>query len=379
MSQKTIDIVKATAPAVAAHAEEITTLFYKTMFANSPAAKAFFNTANQQEGRQAKALAASIIAYATHIDDLGALTEAIELIVTKHCGLQVLPEHYPIVHDNLLIAVAQVLGDAITPEVGAAWSEAVNFLAKVLYQAEEEKYKAAEARSGGWRGWKEFTVSGIDSASTNCKTFTFVPKEGSVCDSGFDFTPGQYLSVSVDGETPRHYTVTSAPGQKALQITTKRLDGGAVSTFMHDKLSVGDSIKLSPPFGPFAVKPDTKSAVLLSAGIGMTPMKAFLDTHGALVTKAVHVDRNAASAPFYAHFEEKNAGKNQFIFTETGGRPDMAAVSASLVKEGGLDHRYYVCGPTGFMQKTVHGLVAAGVPRSQIVWEAFSPQLSCPV
>ena len=121
-------------------------------------------------------MAASIIAYATHIDNLGALTEAIELIVTKHCGLQVLPEHYSIVHDNLMIAVGTVLGAAVTPEIATAWSTAVNFLAKVLWEAEEAKYVLAESKSGGWRGWKEFTISNIETVSTGVKTFTMVPK-----------------------------------------------------------------------------------------------------------------------------------------------------------------------------------------------------------
>ena len=153
MNQSTIDIVKATAPLVAEHAEEITRVFYETMFRNNPEASQFFNVANQSAGRQSKALANAIIAYALNIDNLGALGDAVELIASKHCGLQVLPEHYPIVHDNLLIAVAEVLKPAVTPEIGAAWSEAVNFLAKLLIDNEEGRYEAAAARSGGWRGW----------------------------------------------------------------------------------------------------------------------------------------------------------------------------------------------------------------------------------
>lgn len=408
MDQTTVDIIKATAGVVGSHAEEITKLFYKTMFANSPVARTFFNTANQaslyaspccpvclrfliilfefccvrlqNEGRQAKALAASIIAYATHIDDLGALTAAIELIVAKHCGLQVLPEHYPIVHDNLLIAVGTVLGDAVTPEVAGAWSTAVNFLAKVLYDAEEVKYKAAEARSGGWRGWKDFTVSAIDNVSSDCKTFTFSPADGVIPQNGYEFTPGQYLSVRVDVSTPRHYTVTSQPGEKFLQITTKRLGDGAVSSFMHDKMAIGDTIKLSPPFGSFAIQEGGKPVVLLSAGIGMTPMKAFLDSNPAAVVKAVHVDKRADSIPFLAHFEKHNAGKNVFFFTGDGqGRPDIGQVIANLTEELGVEPVFYVCGPTSFMRDVVHGLLSANIPKNQIAWEAFAPQLSCPV
>lgn len=389
MNQSTIDIVKATAPLVAEHAEEITKLFYKTMFTNNPEAAQFFNVANQFAGRQHKALANAIIAYALNIDNLGALSNAVELIASKHCGLQVLPEHYPIVHDNLLIAVAEVLKPAVTPDIGAAWSEAVNFLAKLLIEQEENRYAAAAARCGGWRGWKDFTVCQINSLSAGVKTFRFVPQDG--CTTAFEFTPGQYLSIRVDVDTngnftsPRHYTVKSKPGDTFLEVSTKKIDGGVVSTFMHDSLPVGGTVQLSPPFGPFNLSSrdaNAKRTVLISAGIGRTPMKSFLDAlihDGVTDIKTVHVDKNRASAPFYDYFESINGGNNQYYFTESDGRPNLETVSKSLVEEAGTDCKYYLCGPTAFMIGMAHGLVACGVKREDLKWEAFSPQLSCPV
>ena len=143
--------------------------------------------------------------------------------------------------------------------------------------------------------------------------------------------------------------------------------------------AVGSFIRLSPPFGPFGVvDKEPKGAVLVSAGIGMTPMKAILDAHTSTVVKALHIDKNQAAVPFHAHFEEVNKDKNQFVYTE-GGRPDMTELATNLVKEVGVENHFYVCGPTSFMKDIVHALVAASVPRAQIVWEAFSPQLSCPV
>ena len=391
MNQSTIDIVKATAPLVAEHAEEITRLFYMTMFLNNPEASQFFNKANQT-GDQPKALANAIIAYALNIDNLGALGDAVELIASKHCGLQVLPEHYPIVHDNLLIAVAEVLKPAVTPEIGAAWSEAVNFLAKLLIGVEEARYAAAEARSGGWRGWKNFTVSEIETMSTGVKAFKFVPEDGVT--APYEFTPGQYLSIRVDVNkdksftSPRHYTIVSKPGDSFFQICTKKIDGGVVSSFMHDTLVTGDVVRLSPPFGPFTLAPatsvfeaDSNKAVLVSAGIGRTPMKAFLDAlvgQGVKTIKTVHVDKNKAAVPFFDYFESVNAGGNQYYYSEEG-RPAASDISKALVAEVGVDNMFYLCGPPSFMQSMAHGLVAGGVERGNIKWEAFSPQMACPV
>ncbi len=164
-----------------------------------------------------------------------------------------------------MTAVGTVLADQLTPDIttackqmfpgiqiyyvkincyqpeSSAGSDAVLFLAGVLIAEEEQLYKAAEARSGGFRGWKYFTVSDIAAAADNVKTFTFRPETPSSDFSrGFEFIPGQFLSVSADlhqydkvptselhdePTAPRHYTITvsicSAPVQRT--ILTRRI------------------------------------------------------------------------------------------------------------------------------------------------------------
>ncbi|WP_369699478.1 globin domain-containing protein [Deinococcus sp. YIM 77859] len=76
-----------------------------------------FNPANQKTGRQARRLAASVLAYAANIDRPELLGGMVERIAHKHVSLEVLPEHYPIVGEHLLKAIAAVLGEAATPEI----------------------------------------------------------------------------------------------------------------------------------------------------------------------------------------------------------------------------------------------------------------------
>ena len=91
-------------------------------------------------------------------------------------------------------------------------SVSVLFLAGILIGEEEKLYKAAEERSGGWRGWKNFMVDSVEDKTKNTKTFTFKPE--TPVKGSFDFTAGQYLSVKVDPfkdgslTAPRHYTIT---------------------------------------------------------------------------------------------------------------------------------------------------------------------------
>ena len=122
LSPQTIKIVKETAPILEKHGVEITTHFYKRMFAHHPELLNLFNHANQKQGRQQTALANAVYAAALHIDRLETILPVVEQIAHKHRSLGVLPEQYPIVGENLLHAIKEVLGDAATEEI--PWGEA---------------------------------------------------------------------------------------------------------------------------------------------------------------------------------------------------------------------------------------------------------------
>src|SRR5690606_22688026 len=140
------------------HANAITEVFYPLMFARYPAVTAYFNQAHQAQGTQRRALANAVVAYASNLDRLEALGDAVALIVHKHASLNVLPEHYPIVGECLLAASREVLGEAASDEVLAAWGAAYQQLAEILIGAEEAVYQENEQRHGGWRGERDFVL-----------------------------------------------------------------------------------------------------------------------------------------------------------------------------------------------------------------------------
>lgn len=158
LSEKTIDIVKATAHLLKEQGETLTRHFYKRMFAHNPEVIPFFNPAHQMSGMQQKALAEAICAYAANIDNLEVLSNAVELIAQKHSSLQIKPEHYPIVGENLLFSIREVLGEVASGEVIEAWSEAYEFLADILINREEQIYDGHASNPGGWKGFKRFCV-----------------------------------------------------------------------------------------------------------------------------------------------------------------------------------------------------------------------------
>jgi nitric oxide dioxygenase len=366
-------IVKATAPAVAPKVTEIVDDFYPRMFRNNPEAKGFFNPANMYDEPplQRQALANAVIAYASNIDQLGNLAEAVEVISNKHCGLGVKPEHYGIVHKNLMESIGHVLGDIVTPEIGTGWSDAVLALAKILTEAEANLYKAAESRRGGWSGVKDFKVSNIRRLTADCAEFTFHPVDGS---GPIDFTPGQFLTVHLkqEGATPRHYTVTNAPGKDFLQCCPKKVPMGLVSNTLHS-MKEGDIVGLSAPFGVFKMKEG--DAVLISAGIGATPMKSFIESAPGQVKFILHIDKNENTHPFKEEMLDSGA-TTHFIYTEKSGRP----IAENIVKEQLSPYlkqcNFYLCGPGPFLQDWKAALEEAGA--KSVNMDIFGPTLAGP-
>jgi len=139
LSAETIAIVKSTAPALQAHGLAITTRMYERLFVDK-GIKAMFDQAAQKSGEQPKRLAAAILGYAQNIDKLGALDGAVARMVARHVETGVRAEHYPHVANALLPAIRDVLGEAATDEVLAAWGEAYWFLADILIAKELEEY-----------------------------------------------------------------------------------------------------------------------------------------------------------------------------------------------------------------------------------------------
>ena len=140
LDQKTIDIIKSTVPVLKEHGVEITTTFYKNMFTNNPEIKAYFNMAKQESGEQPKALAMAVLAAAQNIDNLEAILPAVKKIGVAHVRTNVKPEHYPIIGQNLLAAIKEVLGDAATEEILNAWAKAYEVIAEVFIKIEKDMY-----------------------------------------------------------------------------------------------------------------------------------------------------------------------------------------------------------------------------------------------
>lgn len=398
LSAETIAIVKATVPALEAHGTDITARMYERLFEDEAIRDLFNQSHHGATGSQPKALAAAILAYARNIDRLEVLGGAVERIAQKHVALTIEPAHYPYVARALLAAIGDVLGAAATPAILAAWGEAFWFLANLLIGREADIYRELASQPGGWSGWRDFAIESVVEESAVIRSFTLVPVDGYPV---LRHKPGQYLGFSFEvpgiGMLRRNYSISCAPNDRAYRITVKREAApnpdsapGQVSTWLHDKARPGSILRVSTPAGDFFLDEAAEGpVVLLSGGVGLTPMVSMLEAiaagrpnrawfvHGAengrVHAMGGHVRKLAEGRPniqvrtFYAApTAEDRAGRD---YDEAGFVSPAWLAANTPVAEG----TYFLCGPKPFLRAMVKALAGMGVAAERIRYEFFGP------
>lgn len=399
LDETTISLIKSTVPVLEVRGEEITSRFYQRMFHNHPELLNLFNHANQQQGRQQSALARAVYAAAAHIDRLEEILPVVRQIGHKHRSVGVLPEHYPIVGKHLLLAIQDVLGDAVSDEVLQAWEKAYQRIADVFIQIEQEMYEQASQQPGGWAGFRDFTVVNKVKESDVITSFYLQPSDGGPIAT---YLPGQYISVKVQiaGEPYthiRHYSLSDRPGKPYYRISVKREDkaankpAGIVSNYLHGSVREGDMLALSAPAGAFTLDVESEQPlILISGGVGFTPLLSMLHTvvhqqptrpvtfiHAA-VNGRVHamraevaeLARNHPQLRTYVCYSSPTEEDRAAANFDKAGYVDLAWLQSILP---GKDAQFYVCGPIPFMQTVYAALQQWGVDAQQIRYEFFGP------
>ncbi|HHF0551571.1 TPA: NO-inducible flavohemoprotein [Vibrio antiquarius] len=389
LSNKTIEIVKATAPLIAETGPKLTAHFYERMFTHNPELKDIFNMSNQRNGDQREALFNAICAYAANIENLPALLGAVEKIAHKHTSFLITEDQYQIVGKHLLATIDELFNPG--QEVLDAWAEAYGVLANVFIQREEQIYQQNEALEGGWRGLREFELVDKQIESEHICSFVFKPTDGQKV---APYKPGQYLGIYInsdqlENQEIRQYSLSSAVQENTYRISVKREEGGKVSNFLHDNLNIGEKVQLAAPAGDFFMDAEPQTpVVLISAGVGLTPTLSMLESlsaHQAPVTW-VHATENGQQHAFKQHVNQLVAAKenmnalvwyNQptaedklgedFHFT---GFVNLYEIEAALKQD---KVQVYFCGPVGFMQHVAKQLLELGVPEEQFHYECFGP------
>lgn len=413
------DLVKATVPVLKENGVALTDYFYKRMLKNNPELKETFNMGHQRSGAQARALAGAVLAYAENIDDPSVLMPVVELICHKHVSLNIQAPDYDIVGENLLHSISEVLSISMDDKLIAAWGAAYQQLADLFIATEKSLYDQQAQTPGSWLGWRDFVIERKIKESSEVTSFYLSPKDKKSLPV---YKPGQYITVRVTVpelgiKQPRQYSLSDSPDGKYLRISVKREDSraenqdpGYVSSVLHNVINEGDTIEVSAPTGNFFLVNPDRNNVLISAGIGLTPMIAMLNQlltdksrpddqpsfWDKLKSPFRHAEENKKQITFIhaarspdvhvmrqeiRELADRHSNLHVFVAYESApddympgeeyqmlGRLNLKKVPADILPD---DADYYLCGPVPFMQQQNAALLELGIPQDRIHSEAF--------
>ena len=249
---------------------------------------------------------------------------------------------------------------------------------------------AAAAAAPAWPGFRPLRVVEVRRESATITSFRLAPAHDDT-GPGPEAPAGQYLTVRVrpDGGAPsltRSYSLSEPPDERGYRVSVKR--EGAASRWLHDHRNVGDVLDAAAPRGSFVLRDGAAPVVLISAGVGATPVLAMLHAlTDARTSRAVwwlHGARNRAEHAFGAEVDGLLAAlpdAHRLVAYSRPGPDDVAGsdfdvrghLDLAAFDRAGVptDADHYLCGPEGFMSAVGAALAARGVAPDRIATEAF--------
>jgi ferredoxin-NADP reductase len=245
--------------------------------------------------------------------------------------------------------------------------------------------------AAAWEGFAPLTVTAVHRESSTIVSFDLLPADSKVADG---VAAGQYLTLRLRPDGPDHpalvrtYSLSAITPRDGYRISVKLEPGGAGSAFLQQRVMPGDVIDVAAPRGSFLLRDDDHPVVLISAGVGATPVLAMLralaERHDDRQVWWIHGARNGQEHAFRQEVDKLLAelpnGHRITAYSrpsdddvpgttfDRAGRITIETIQEAQIPEGA---DYYICGPTGFMQALSAGLAADGVPPQSVSMEIF--------
>jgi ferredoxin-NADP reductase/MOSC domain-containing protein YiiM len=239
-----------------------------------------------------------------------------------------------------------------------------------------------------WPGFRPLTVTAVQQESASIVSLRLADPDGAALPPA---RPGQFLTLGLEvgaGRVLRNYSLSGPPGAGTYRISVKRESHGTASQFIHDQLHSGDQVQVAAPRGSFLLEPGTAPVLLISAGVGATPVLAMLhalaEAGSQQVVWWIHGARSRADEPFAEESRSLLAalanGHRQISYSRPGpddvlGRDYQSTGRLSLELLAGLDlpgeAAAYICGPTAFMAEMSSALGELGLDGTRVHTELF--------
>ena len=282
------------------------------------------------------------------------------------------------------------------PALSAGWKESFQALLEQEDTAGAAAGNAGLAPASGpppaWVGFRPLRVSRIEKESATVKSFSLMPADDRPLVAAL---PGQFiiLRIKPNADGPpvlRNYSLSDLPSDDHYRVSVKLEENGAASIYLHTHVGVGDVLDVAAPRGAFTLSPDGKKVVLISAGVGATPVLAMLHAlageaspreiwwlYGArnredhpFAEETLNLIKSLPSAKSYVEYSRPGLEDRVGIDFDVAGR-----IGTEVLQKIGVPHdaEFYLCGPAAFMDDLTAGLKAWGVADDRVHSEIFGP------
>src|SRR5271163_3944892 len=255
--------------------------------------------------------------------------------------------------------------------------------------------KASSGPPPAWPGFRPLRVAGVDREGANVVSLSVDQTDGAPLPAAL---PGQFLVLRLR-TTPngpmllRNYSMSGMPGARTYRVSVKRETNGVVSSYLYDHVHTGDVLAVSAPRGGFILRSGDAPVVLLSAGIGATPVLAMLHSLSSAASRRevwwIYGARNRAEHPFAKEsrdlLQTLANSRSHIVYSkpDSEDKPGVDYDSVGHVDAPLLDHLgvardadFYLCGPPSFLRDLTADLKTWGADSSRIHAEVFGPETS---
>jgi ferredoxin-NADP reductase/MOSC domain-containing protein YiiM len=284
----------------------------------------------------------------------------------------------------------QLLRALRIPALSGGWKASFQAMLDQPGQADGNAGLTEASPPPAWPGFRPLAVTGISRESETVISLHLADSRGGNVPAAL---PGQFLTLRLHPDPAgrpllRSYSLSGPPGARDYRISVKREEHGAASQFLHTRVRAGDLLEAAAPRGTFTLRPGQAPVLLISAGVGATPVLAMLHALAAAQSSRdiwwLHSVRRRADEPFAAESRSLLAALpnvHRHICYSSPGPDDIQGrdydtagrLSAPVLAALGLprDADAYLCGPPAFMADISAALSADGIQAAHIRTEIF--------
>jgi ferredoxin-NADP reductase/MOSC domain-containing protein YiiM len=309
------------------------------------------------------------------------------------------PEHITVANIDALLYLPNPSREQLerslrVPALSEGWKTSLRAIAEQkTSEGGNPGLKASTGPPPAWPGFRPMHVTRLERETANVVSLYFEQPDGTSLPVAL---AGQFLVLRLrttpDGPMLlRNYSMSGTTGAGTYRVSVKREVNGVVSSYLYDHVHAGDILEVSAPRGGFTLRSGDAPVVLLSAGIGATPVLAMLHSLSSAASRRevwwIYGARNRAEHPFQKESRDLMQtlvnGRSHIVYSkpDTGDQAgvdydSVGHVDAALLERLGVtrDADFYLCGPPSFLKQLPQGLQTWGAGATRIHMEVFGAE-----